>query len=509
MDSRDRCGNVWTLRCSIGGLWLLISLVASSSAAQSSAPRQWSDASGAFKVTAQLVEVKDGAAFLKTDQGKLLKIPVERLSQADQQFLQSGSNPFEEVDPGTSTMRTEPAATASAAATAQASSEPAASVWGDPFQIDWDAVEELDRSVPEAWSLQLPTVPELDFGGKRTTLAKKNNFFEDIRRLEVNPIVKRAVAGFTVSFSVPKPQSRLSLIDLASGKAVHTSPVEADMCPLALLNDGSTVLMYGTSDERKGFETHDQIQLWKITGQTVVRSPIWVPFPNESEHFGKKINSHVVQAIPVPNNKLILLGGNGHLACVDVATRKPFWHARLSNVAIDASVDGSLLAVLDGQAILIVDPQTGTVKSSVMLEDKPHVGWPKLRISPSGTRLLLSFTTQMRVLDLATGQWLYKCSFDGPPIAPNSLGYPHDDYALLENRLLVHLPSQIKVCEYRDAGRITVVGGTSFIGIQGKDNGLVVPAKIPHPAAEEILVQAQKDPSVFLIHPGVEVSIDA
>ncbi|HUP79539.1 MAG TPA: hypothetical protein VM260_13390 [Pirellula sp.] len=63
------------------------------------------------------------------------------------------------------------------------------------------------------------------------------------------------MVGFTVSFSLPKPQSRLSLIDLPTGKAIHTIPVEADMCPLCLLNDGSAALMFGTGDDRKGSET--------------------------------------------------------------------------------------------------------------------------------------------------------------------------------------------------------------------------------------------------------------
>lgn len=486
----------------------LIAVASESGFAESTDAREWSDSTGTFKVVAQLIEVKDGAAFLRTNEGKTLKIPLNRLSQADQTFLKGGSNPFEEVDSGAANM---PAASTTASPGAQASPTAIGSsvVWGGPLEIDWSQVDELDRGFEADWKLELPEQSGLGFEAKRATLTKKSTFHEDIRRLEINPIAQRAIAGFTVSFGVPKPQSRLSLIDLTTGKAVHTAPVEADMCPLTLLNDGSTALMHGTSDDRKGYETKDQIQLWKVTGKDVARSQIWVPFPSESESFGKKVNSHVVQAIPVPNNKLILLAGNGHLACVDVVTRKPYWHAKLKNGAVSASVDGSLLAIVDGHTIMIADPQTGQVKSGQALADKPHVAWPKVRWSPSGTRLLLSFTTQFRVLDLSTGQWIHQCTFTGAPIASNELSYPHDDYALLDNRMLVHIPSQIKVCEYRDAGRITVVGGTSFIGMQSNEVGMVVPAKIPHPAAEEVLAQAEKDPSVFLIHPGVDVSIDA
>ena len=486
-------------------LFLLVNATARTCCAQLLETREWSDATGGHKITATFIEVKDGNVFLKSPQGKTLKIPLARLSPADQELIKGGDNPFQEVDGDA------PKVSSANKPAAEDPSTPdgPSSGWNAPLKIDWEEVEELDRGFDGQWNLILPKQSDLGFTAKRTTLNKKNNFHEDIRRLEVNPLAQRAVVGYTVSFSVPKPQSRLALIDLVSGKAIHTAPVEADMCPLCLLNDGSTTLMYGTSDERKGFETADQIQLWRINGKKVMQTKSWIPFPDEAESWGKKTNGALVYAVAIPNNKLVLLSGNGHLACIDVATRKPYWHAKLSDqFAVDASVDRSLLAVADGHSIMIVDPQTGTVKSSVFVEGKPHIGWPRLRWSPNGTKLLFTFVNEMRVLDLTNGTWTHQCAFTGGPIAANNLSYPDDDYALLDDHLLVHIPSQIKVCDYRSATRITTVGGMSYIGMQNGDGGLVVPAKIPHPAAEKLLAQAQKDPSVFLIHPGVAVSIE-
>ncbi len=475
--------------------------------AQVNESREWSDSTGNFKITATLIETKDGNVFLKTVQGKTIKIPLARLSKADQDLLKGADNPFEEVGDGETNM---PAETSNAAAESGSGAAGGSGGWNSPLKIDWSEVEELDRSFDGEWKLELPKQNELGFTAKRATLNKKNTFHEDMRRLEINPLAQRAVVGYTVSFGVPKPQSRLALVDLASGKAIHTAPVECNMCPLALLNDGSTVLMHGTSDERGGYETPDQIQLWRVNGKKVLQSKTWIPFPEESEHWGKKTNGSVNTAIPLPNNKMIMLTDDGHLVCIDIATRKPYWHSKLSgNHAIDASTDRSLLAVADGHAVMIVDPQTGSVKASTFLDDKPHIGWPRIRWSPSGTKLLYTFTTSLRVLDLTNGQWTQQTTFVGGPIAPNALSYPHDDYALLNNHLLVHIPSQIKVCDYKSANSIKSIGGTAFIGLQTGDGGLVVPAKFPHPAAEKLLAQAEKDPGVFLIHPGVEVSIDA
>ncbi len=77
--------------------------------------REWSDATGSFKITATLLEVKDDLAYLKTLEGKTLRIPVARLSQSDQEFLKGGANPFEVVDSGAaSTVTSMPSAAVSA-----------------------------------------------------------------------------------------------------------------------------------------------------------------------------------------------------------------------------------------------------------------------------------------------------------------------------------------------------------------------------------------------------------
>jgi len=62
-------------------------------------PRTWSDSSGKFSVQATLVSVQDGQVVLKTSQGKEIKLPIERLSQDDKDYLNSPDlNPAEESD---------------------------------------------------------------------------------------------------------------------------------------------------------------------------------------------------------------------------------------------------------------------------------------------------------------------------------------------------------------------------------------------------------------------------
>jgi S1-C subfamily serine protease len=54
--------------------------------------RTWIDSSGAFSVEADLIEIKDGKVILKATDGRRLSIPVDKLSKADQQHLESSTD---------------------------------------------------------------------------------------------------------------------------------------------------------------------------------------------------------------------------------------------------------------------------------------------------------------------------------------------------------------------------------------------------------------------------------
>ena len=51
--------------------------------------RTWTDTTGRFSIEAELVEVKDGRVWLKKADGKVVAVPLERLSKADRGYLES------------------------------------------------------------------------------------------------------------------------------------------------------------------------------------------------------------------------------------------------------------------------------------------------------------------------------------------------------------------------------------------------------------------------------------
>lgn len=488
---------------------------------QVDALRQWSDATGKFNVQASLIAVRGQDVFLETADGKTMKIPLSRLSQADQDFLKGDSNPFEEVGgampnlPATATPAPAPSASDFAGSSSAAQAADNAPVpWSEPWNVDWDQVELMESPFDTQWNYTPPATVELPFEAKRATLPKKTNFFEGMRRLEINPLAQRAVVGYTVTFSVPKPLSRISIIDLPSGKSLQSEAIESNMSPLAVLNDGATVLMQGSGKEREDYETPDQLQLWRMQGKKIARSGIWQPFAATDDTVGRRRmgsdSSHVNHAMPIADNKIMLLSNERHLACFDVRTRQAIWHTRLKpNYALDYSLDRTQLFLLDDQTLMVVDPSSGKVLSSLSLEGQPRLSWPRISLNPAGNQLLLTYGNDFRVIDLSSGTTgLSGTITTRGPLAANGLSFLSDDYALLDNRLLLHLPSQIMVCEYKDAAQITSMGGVEFVGLLGDQGGLVVPTSIPHPKAKETLAKAVNDPGVFLIHPGVPVSLN-
>ena len=51
--------------------------------------RNWADATGRFSVNARCRGIEDGEALLETDDGRVLRVPVEKLSEKDRDFLKS------------------------------------------------------------------------------------------------------------------------------------------------------------------------------------------------------------------------------------------------------------------------------------------------------------------------------------------------------------------------------------------------------------------------------------
>lgn len=480
-------------------LFLFLFCIASATCVSAQEMREWSDSTGKFKIQAKFIEVKDGIAWLENEAGKTIKIPVDRLSSADLEYVGSNENPFKMAEE-------ESSSSSGSSSSSSSGSRP----WSTPKKIDFDQVERLHTISAQEFQDCVPEHPELGFEPKQVPLSKKSDFHEHMHPLILNTKLKRGVAGFTVSFAVPVPATRLSLLDLSTGRSVHTDPVEATMRPLALLDSGAAFLMVGTGDDRSKHEKNTELQVWTLKGKSIVRTESWIPLPDLDNRYGRNGDAPMLDAFVVDKDKVLTLSGNGYLVLWDIIQREAIWHARLNprNFGVDLSPDRSRLAIFDDKAVLVVEPKTAQVLGATSIPGNTNVGWNRVRWSPDGKKLLCTSVNTIRVLNVENGEWETDFHLDGGPVAANALSFPTEEFALLNDNLLLHLESKIKVCQYSGATHISTIAGESFIAMHTDAGGFVVPAKFPHPTATEILQTAMDDPSTFLIHPGVGVAID-
>src|SRR5262245_30166152 len=90
--------------------------------------REWTDASGKFRIEAELVAVRNGKVILEKADGSVITVPLDKLSTADQEFLKAKENP----PPATPTIPAAGSAVAKAPApAAPPAPAPVSSVTGD------------------------------------------------------------------------------------------------------------------------------------------------------------------------------------------------------------------------------------------------------------------------------------------------------------------------------------------------------------------------------------------
>ncbi|MEZ6089266.1 MAG: SHD1 domain-containing protein [Pirellulaceae bacterium] len=214
-------------------LWVSAARLADTVDAQQTA-RVWTDSTGRFKITATLVESLDGVVQLRTADGKTLTIPIARLSKADQEFLTGAANPFALGDTADVPM-SEPGAVAGSAGV---------EAWDEPLLIDWKKVRQVIPNGVAGWDVPVVDT-QLGFDIAKGQIKKGIIPKESMHsHIAINPRCKRAVVGFSGTLN-GKVMSRVTMIDLVSGKSVASQPLEGHFRPTALLDDGGTVVMVG------------------------------------------------------------------------------------------------------------------------------------------------------------------------------------------------------------------------------------------------------------------------
>ncbi|TWU60505.1 hypothetical protein Poly51_07810 [Rubripirellula tenax] len=467
---------------------------------QEASLRSWTDITGRFKINGRLIEVRDGDVFLQDSAGKTIKIAVSRLSVDDQKYLEAGDNPFQMVDDGEAV---------DSPTDKRAESGSSLGTWSSIRKTRWDRARDIVTLAATRWN---PPVIDADLSyiPVRAPLTKKASFHEKSHPIVVNVAIGRAVIGYTTTFAVPKPQTRLSLIDLKTGRSVHSDTVEADMRPIALLDDGTSIVMAGNANARGEFEKKDSMEVWQLANKQLKRSGSWTPYPDDDTSYSRKADGEIKSGGTIDADLIYTVTTKGHVAVWRIETQSPVWHGRLHSQFFDIalSTDRKLMAIVDNEVVTVLDPVTGRLMGQQVMPEGSRVSWPRIAFTPNGKQVIVSSGSRLMRLDLARGDWIGQVDLDRAISLNQEFAVPASDFVLTDNRMLFHMPTQTDLCQYSGIESMAMVGKYAMVVVQASENGSLLPTEMPTPMAAQMLDRAMSDPESFVVHPGAKVSID-
>ncbi len=487
-----------------------------------SSARTWTDATGKFKFEAMFVEVDKGIVVLEQANGVRKRIPLKKLSKADQTFLEEvPSNPFDNV-------------------TTSSTSNFKDVVWKPSPDVDWDSVPHVSVESPLPWNVPVDPVDPVTVAPKVVLAASKKLEMDPFSDAVIDLKDQVLVVGHA-SVWPSEGMSRLSVMNLDTGNVVQTEIIKASMKPIATWNKGRSVLMIGAKNNP--FDRDNQaigaLEVWNLNGKRIQRTVAWTPFGKDRNHWNKPDANRLRSVDRLSTGELVTLSHSGHLAVWDLETQVPKWHSRLEPESQFAlSPNKQLLAIVNQDLLMFVDSRTGKVHGVQSFESrKGEWRWsqaaPNLVWSPNGETLLLQTFDQgigafhrLRLYRVKSGELkrelfgLSNSLFSPPPRDPKRpignagelaslrpIQFTDEDHLLLSNRWLLDLSSRLVACQYDGAQHIVLAGGHAFIFHEWDRRGWISVLQMPHADALQALHTAKRNPDRFVLTPETAIDV--
>ncbi len=516
--------------------------------------RTWADKSGRFKIQAKFVEMSGKSVVLEKEDGSQVKIPLDKLSEADQKAVAemgaAEESPFETMKPAKKASKKtrtvdedeeesaprksakkkttvvdadeeEPAARPPKRKRAAATEEEDAEAGeGGPRLVRprWTGVKEVLAAGGGKWDLTTEA-PEESAGLKKAgpiPLPSKVDFFEHVAALAINPVCRRAAIGYTLdkirAGGIPgslgggmpgrEGQTRIVLCDLESGEVLAAGTTAGKSALLALSDDGEHLLM---RREDMGFNRSDLLETWRLTNSGIDKELQWSPHDEASGR------AHKIQwASYVDKDRFITASSAGPLVVWNAANAKPLYYLRIHGQCRPAlSPDRKYVAFAVDKQIGVLDVTAGRVVA--MQEPDRLLTFPAFAFTPRGTRLVCRAHDRIVVWDAATGAVYREIPLAGLLLhGREGLLCPSEEHLLISNSLLVDIDSQAKLWTYRRQECGAVLGGVCWFVVSPHSGaGGLVPTALPHPGAQEQIEKAMQSADFFVVKPGCTVNVNA
>jgi len=465
--------------------------------------RTWSDATGNFKVEAKLLRVEGNDVFIESKAGKALKIPKDKLSAADQKFLeaQPAANPFQEVD--SPKPANDPPATPGKTprpGTAGKDAGPAAPALQQTMQPNWSNAKELNTRFGAAaeWKLTLPEIkPEIMTAAKSFALPPGADIHERLENFAISKPSKRLMVCYKSPFPSPTGITRLGLMDMTTGKGLGSAAI-AGKYKLVAMNDAGDEVLMSADDHR---ENKGMLEVWKLGKTGIERVRGW-----KMQRDDKDWNTEAHWGTYIDEKRAITKANHGRIVLWDLTTGQPLAasddDARLD--AVTLSPDRNWLAMVGNNTVKVLD-----LKTLEMIANK-EIGMPMSAVafSPDGKRLAIGGFTQLEILDVATGASLWQEKRRGSFGHSNEVQWTDNNHLLIGRNMLVDVESGKPLWDYSGADKLEYLGGYVWCYVtEGRDRGMV-PLKLPHEAAKTAAKNWVPPPVEYLLKPGDALAVD-
>ncbi|MFM9118533.1 MAG: SHD1 domain-containing protein, partial [Planctomycetota bacterium] len=374
---------------------------------EASKPRTWTDATGKFKVEATFTELKDDTVHLKKTDGSPLKVPLEKLSEADQkvakQFAAGGGDGNSESP-------------------FQADEEMSAEGKMKVVEADWSSVEavpfdDVRAAVPsDAVKLSAEIKP------RRVMLqARPNNrndaIFESVRRIGFH--AESASAIVTHVFAPPggTAVSRVERCDLNTGKSLGSVELQTAAVPYDVSPDGKLLLCV---NEWPGKEKN--IEVWGINGKELENVISFLPTDMASFH---KDNLNTNDAGYIDNEHIWTLDSMGKMVVWQLRKAKAIYAVTLPLNSRPAFSPGrNYFALSLPTGVFVLESATG--KTTTKLDG--YIGIVgTANFSDDGKRLAVVSPALVKVFNLETGKSEHEVFFPRQ-FAGSSVNFLGDNY---------------------------------------------------------------------------------
>lgn len=468
--------------------------------------RTWSDTTGKYTLEARFIGIEGGKVILEKEDGSRIQIELSKLKPEDRieasklqakKMAGDANNPFKETGKTTGTARNN----RKASSKTTSDSDPNAP---SLTYVDWSGAKLLTVFGSE-WKEQMtaPVHLKLDWQPRPIALPSQD-FWDKPTGIVACPATKRSI----VITSFDKPGNRdgatstVHLCDLEKGAIVRSYPVPGKFTPLAANAEGTQVI---ARQDIFGHDKSNVLELWKITDSELIRQHRWEASKEDSSH-GKDVHG----ATFLSDGKTFLTWLSGGLLTWWTADGvKPLQTLQLQgNTSPALSPDQKFLVAKSNTDLVMLDAITG---ETLAVKPIGHGGHGRFAVSPDGKHLAVQNANKVDVYDLPTANLLTSISASGfgheSPLywtSPTTLlgGYPLS-YLAPEMNVNVWAYDGIEKAAFLGDYALMIAGG------QGGRGSTLVPAKLPHAAALQLIEQARNDPNFFVLKPGATVRVDA